>query len=115
MLRKRRSTVNLVMYAMVQVTTQAKDFLRILQESSPAHAAALADDVLVFLYRLRDNYRIIQSKNRRFSAKTFSPLFDVIYNLEAKPDETMENEEWRKIIVEFLTDLATGRILVGKK
>jgi ABC-type sugar transport system substrate-binding protein len=86
-----------------------------LQGLSSADISGIADDLLVFLYDLHDNYRITQSSGSRFSAKSFGFLNDLIYNLESRPDETMQSDHWREFIRAVLDDIVAKRIVIAKK
>jgi len=79
-------------------------------ERSPA----LADDVLVFCYRLRDGYRIVRTSSRQFHGPTFAFLNGLLYELESKPDETMKSSEWRSVLENVLSALASGAIVLQK-
>lgn len=72
----------------------------------------MADDVLVFCYRLRDEYRIVRSSSRQFHGPTFSFLNALLYELESKPDETMKSSEWRSVLENVLSALASGTLVV---
>lgn len=92
---------------------KAWKFLNILRASTDA--TVLADDLLVFFYDLRDNYSVAHSSSPRFSAKSFSILGELLYSLESRPDETMQNEHWRSFCEMVLEDIALGRIEIAKK
>jgi len=75
----------------------------------------LADEILLFLYDLHDNYLIAGSSSPHFTAKTFSVLGDVIYGLESDPDGTLLNDHWKNFILSTLEDIVTGRIVLARK
>ena len=92
---------------------KALKFLNILRSSTDA--TELADDLLVLFYDLHDHYRIAQSSSPRFSAKSFAILGELIYNLESRPDETMQSEHWKSFCEMILEDIDTGRITIARK
>ena len=75
----------------------------------------MADDLLVFFYDLHDNYRITRSSGSQFSGKSFGFLNDLIYNLESRPDETMQSDHWKEFIRALLDDIVAQRIVITKK
>jgi hypothetical protein len=75
----------------------------------------VADDLLLFCYRLRDECRVARSTSKRFQGSSFAFLNELLYDLESRPDDTLRSEERRAFIAELLSDLASGRILVSKK
>jgi len=89
------------------VIQQAERLLRCVREET-----GWADEVLVFFYRLRDNYTVIASTSQYLRGKSFHALNPVIYDLESRPDETANNREQRSMITGILNDLAEGKILV---
>jgi hypothetical protein len=95
------------------IAAQAKVFLTSLQQPHQRSSAATADDLLLFLYRLRDEYRIIQSASDRFNGPSFSFLHELLYQLESRPDETLLSAEWRTFIEVLLSDIRSGRIVVA--
>lgn len=95
-------------------------------ESVPAQARALlhrfkdagerrscADDLLLFLYRLRDRAAIVENRSALFRGRSFRFLHPLIYDLESRPDVTMTDEHQSRIIQTLLSDLAAGRIVVS--
>lgn len=92
---------------------KARRFLNLLRTSEDP--TPFADDLLVFFYDLHDNYRIVSSTNHRISAKGFTILSDLIYNLESRPDETMRDDHWKSFCEMILEDIAVGRIEMAKK
>jgi len=97
------------------IAAQAKAFLNALHQTHERHSAATADDLLLYFYRLRDEYRIIRSTSDRFKGPSFSFLHELLYQLEARPDETMLSTEWRAFIEVLLSDIASGRIVAANK
>jgi hypothetical protein len=97
------------------IAAQAKAFLNTLHQTNERHSAVIADDLLLFFYRLRDEYRIIRSTSDRFKGPSFSFLHELLYQLESKPDETMLSTEWRAFIEVLLSDIASGRIVAANK
>ena len=74
-----------------------------------------ADDLLLFLYRLRDGYRIVRSSSSRFKGSTFSFLHELLYQLESRPDEALRSDEWRTFIEALLRDLSSGKLILAQK
>lgn len=93
------------------IAGQAKVFLASLRQHEGS--SGMADDLLVFFYRLRDEYRIIRSTSDRFRGPSFSFLHELLYQLESRPDETLLSAEWRTFIEKLLSDIESGRIDVA--
>ena len=91
---------------------EARSLLSRLKEEPKDKGSALADDVLLFCYRLRDGYRVVHSSSRQFHGPAFSSLNGLLYELESKPDETMRSSEWRSVLENLLTALVSGAIVV---
>ncbi|MBI5464748.1 MAG: hypothetical protein HY966_07355, partial [Ignavibacteriales bacterium] len=60
------------------IAATAKRFSAILDESSPQEASRSADEMLVFLYQLRDHYQILKSSRAQFGGRRFTFLENVI-------------------------------------
>jgi hypothetical protein len=97
------------------IAVLAKGLLSALQQRNEPRSAALADDLLLFFYRLRDEHRIIQSSSSRFKGPSFSFLHELLYQLESRPDETLLSPEWRALVELLLSDISSGRIVVANK
>ena len=97
------------------VVEQARNLLAVIRQSDGGGSAATADDLLLFLYRLRDQYRIVRSTSDRFRGASFSFLHDLLYQLESRPDETMRSSEWRTFIQGLLSDIVSGRITIATR
>lgn len=97
------------------VVAQAGKFLEILNESAGPGLLRVADDMLLFCYRLRDEHKITRSTSARFRGRAFGFLNDVLYRLESDPDQTLQSEEWCGLLKDLFRDLAEGKILVAKK
>jgi hypothetical protein len=97
------------------IAAQAKVFLTTLHQTDERHSAATADDLLLFFYRLRDEYRIIRSTSDRFKGPSFSFLHELLYQLESRPEGTLLSAEWRTFVEVLLSDLASGRIVAANK
>ena len=95
-----------------KLVLEARALLVRMSEGSPAADAAVADDLLLFCYRLRDGYRIARSSVREFRGPTFASLNSLLYELESKPQETMNSPEWRSVIESLLRALATGTVVI---
>lgn len=96
-------------------TVQAGKLLAMIRQTDGDRSAGTADELLLFLYRLRDRCRIVRSSSSRFAAISFSFLHDLLYELESRPDETLRSQEWRTFVETLLSDLASGRIIVANK
>jgi hypothetical protein len=90
----------------------ARTFAALLSESSSGSAAA-ADDILVFLYRLRDGYRVVRSSRPQFPARRFTFLDGLIYTLESDPAAAFASDEYRSVMTALCTDLANGSLLIA--
>jgi hypothetical protein len=88
---------------------QALSLLNKLREQTGRQPALSADDLLLFCYRLRDGYRIVRSTSDRFRGTTFGFLNELLYQLESRPDETLQSPEWRTLIESLLHELASGK------
>lgn len=97
------------------VTHQAEEFLRQLRDPQSGGTAVSADDLLLFLYRLRDGYSIVRSGSGRFKGPTFAFIHELLYQLESRPDETLASAEWRELIESLLHELASKKIMLKKK
>jgi hypothetical protein len=97
------------------VVAQAGKLLTAIRQSDGGGAAATADDLLLFLYRLHDQYRIVRSTSDRFRGSSFSFLHDLQYQLESRPDETMRSSEWRTFVDCLLSDIVSGRITIATR
>lgn len=115
MLQKRSATVNSRKSPVYEIAKEAQRFLTILKENPTPSGTGLADELLVFLYRLKDDYRVVLSKSTRFQGTQFHFLGDFLYQLESNPDGTLENGENQKLLIDLLTDLATGRLNMTKR
>ena len=95
------------------VAAQARMFLRTIQQPHDGKPGTTADDLLLFFYRLRDEYRITRSTSDRFKGTSFAFLHELLYQLESRPEETMMSQEWRAFAEALLSDLASGRIIAS--
>lgn len=93
------------------VPAQARVLLRCWQDEGEKRNCA--DDLLLFFYRLRDRAVIIENHSTLIQGKSFRPLQALIYDLESRPDETMEDESQSRVIQTILSDLVAGRIVVS--
>jgi hypothetical protein len=107
-------TVNSANREQQGVTQQAAGFLNRLRDQQDGGTSVAPDDLLLFLYRLRDGYRIVRSGSGRFKGPTFGFLHEVLYQLESRPDETLHSPEWREMIESLMHDLESGRIILEK-
>ena len=92
----------------------ARALLMRLGDSTGAGAARLPDDILLFCYRLRDEYRIRRSTSKIISGPTFASLHEVLYQLESRPDETLASDEWRSYLEALLRDITSGAIVLAR-
>jgi hypothetical protein len=97
------------------ILRQARDLLDVLKGSSEAEVRKVADDILLFCYRLRDRYVIVRSTSPRFKGPTFGFLADVIYQLESKPDETLASPESSGLLRSLLEGIVSGRIVISER
>ena len=105
-------TVNPMNTEARKLIQEAQSLLKRLNEEPLDGSSAMADDVLVFCYRLRDGYRIVRSASRQFHGPTFSSLNGLLYELESNPDETMKSPEWRSVLENVLSALSSGALVV---
>jgi hypothetical protein len=107
-------TVNSSRDEIQALTLQAFSLLNQMREQSGGRPTLSADDLLLFCYRLRDGYRIVQSTSDRFRGATFGFLNDLLYQLESRPEETLQSPEWSTLIESFLRDLASGKFTLAR-
>lgn len=93
----------------------ARALLRRMQQTPFAERSTLADELLLFLYRLKDEYAIVESTSRSISGKSFAVLQTVIYDLESAPDATMHSEETVGFLRTLLEEIVRGSIVIQKK
>lgn len=93
----------------------ARELLRRFNQALPAEVPTLADELLLYLYRLKDEFVIVRSTSRLFTGKSFAVLQNLIYNLESAPDETLHNPATVDFVRAVLEDLIRGNILIQKK
>lgn len=74
-----------------------------------------ADELLLFLYRLRDEYGIVGSTHPLIGGKSFSFLNNLIYSLESAPEAALRNEDSLRLIRAVLEGLAVGSIVIGPR
>ena len=97
------------------IVAKAKAFLTGLHQTSELQQTPAADDLLLFFYRLRDEYRIVRSTSDRFKGPSFAFLHELLYQLESRPDETLLSPEWGTLVELLLSDIASGKIIVAHK
>lgn len=73
----------------------------------------VADELLLFFYRLKDTARIIRNRSTAFSGRSFDGLSGIIYDLESRPDETLSNCDQVTFLRTLLQDLENGTIAAG--
>ena len=100
---------------MQELKLQASSLLRELIGAEEGRRESTADDLLVFLYRLRDNYQAVPSVKNRSSRTSLGFLHDIVYQLESRPDEVLQSEGWRSRIEQLLGDLAEGELILLPK
>jgi hypothetical protein len=83
-----------------------------LGKGSGTMPSSVADNALLFCYRLRDGYHIVRSKSSLGKGKSFSFLNELLYQLESRPDEALRSEEWKSMLETLLRDLASGALEV---
>jgi hypothetical protein len=93
----------------------ARELQERIHRSSTAELPTLADDLLLFLYRLKDEYRIVKSTGRSVTGRSFSVLDNLIYDLESSPDTTLTTTSSVEFVKLLLEDLVRGNILIQKK
>ncbi len=94
---------------------QASSFLRDLHELAGSRLDLNADDLLLFLYRVRDECGVRRTSTNGSKKTSFGFLPGVLYQLESRPEATLQSEEWRSRIEALLRDLAEGNIALLKK
>ena len=89
---------------------EARKFLEILRDSSEYESLKHADEILLYLYSLQDNYTILKSRSPRFSEGPVISLRHLIYQLESDPEETFRNYNMKNFMTLILEDIAFGRV-----
>ncbi|MFH0989269.1 MAG: hypothetical protein V1799_04545 [bacterium] len=97
------------------VYSQASHLLLYLNQHSEDQLAGMADEYLLFLYRLRDRYQIVRSSSRIFTGKSFSVLNDLLYQLESNPAAAMSRHDTKQLLLTLLQEMTQGKIIIGKK
>jgi hypothetical protein len=99
----------------VELIPTARDLLTVFRENSVPLLCERADDLLLFLIRLRDDFEIRQSKSPRFSGSALHLLRWFIEELEADPDRVLRNNQQRELLRTILEDIVSGRVLLRRK
>ena len=94
------------------VVQEARSLLQLFMNLSENELARHADDILLYLRKLHDQYQIRKSRSPRFSGSTFFILENVMYELEAHPDETLRSSDFREFIMAVLSDISSLKIEV---
>jgi hypothetical protein len=76
----------------VELRSHAATYLQMLLQDSPAELATHADDLLLFLYRVRD----------AFPAVPVPGLAELLHALESDPDGVFTTEERRDILIDLI-------------
>lgn len=97
------------------VALQAAALLRELLGHAGSQNNLKPDDLLLFLYRLRDGYNVVRSTRGRPTGTSFGSLPDILYQLESRPDAALQSEEWRSRIESLLRELAEGKLTLEQK
>lgn len=92
---------------------KASAFLKSLRLQS--EAAPSADDLLLFFYDLTDHFKLVQSRNVKFSGTLPNILKEIIYLLESSPDSALQEEPWKRFVESFLEELAAGRLIIAPR
>lgn len=99
---------------MTDVVPQARKLLAMMKDV-PQDIPGFADELILFLEHLRDEYEVSQTKSPRLSGRSFNPLNPVIYSLESNPDRILAGSNEKDLITGILEDIVSGRILVRRK
>lgn len=92
------------------ILAEAQRFLRIVLGSSEYESSRYADEILLYLYNLQDNYTVLKSMSPRFSQGPIMNLKHLIYQLESRPEETFRNSDTKSLMVLTLEDIASERV-----
>jgi hypothetical protein len=93
----------------------ARKLLSRLRHAFPAELPALADELLVFLYRLKDEYVIVHSSSRMVTGSSFAVLSNLIYSLESAPEAALRETSTVEFLRALLEDLTRGAVVIQKK
>lgn len=94
----------------IPISAEARQLLGRLADE--ARRSQCADDLLVFLYFLRDNAVIVDSSGSFLKAKSFHVLGSIIHELEARPEKALEDADQRSLLSALLSDLSSGLLKV---
>jgi hypothetical protein len=94
---------------------QASSLLKELHDYAGGQRDLKADNLLLFLHRLRDRYRVLHPSSDRSKLTSIGFLPDILYQLESHPDATLQSEELRSRIETLLRDLAEGKLTISIK
>lgn len=92
----------------------ARGLLRWIEQTPSSELPTLADELLLFLNRLKDQYTVVETTSRSFTGKSFAVLQAVIYDLESAPDATMRNEATVEFLRALLGGIVRGSIVIKR-
>jgi hypothetical protein len=93
----------------------AQELLQRLRSAIPTELPTLADELLRFLNRLKDDYVIVESTSRSMTGQSFAVLQAVVYDLESAPVTTMRNEAMVEFLRTLLEEIIRGTLVIQKR
>ncbi len=93
----------------MDVPQNARRLRLLLEEESEAR---VADELLLFFYRLKDSARIVRTSSKVLSGRSFDSLSGILYDLESRPEETLGDPDRVMFLRTILVDLENGTITV---
>ncbi|MEE9224647.1 MAG: hypothetical protein V3U68_00425 [Bacteroidota bacterium] len=73
------------------------------------------DDVLVFLYRLKDQFQVVRSKSLYVTPRSWGVMDDLIQQMEERGSSLLGDQEVVERLIGLLNDLSTGKIALKRK
>lgn len=99
---------------MRELMVEAQSFLMQMSSHSGDQKDFNVDELLLFLYRLRDGYRVVRTTSGRAHDSSLAFIQDLLYQLESRPDEALQSPEWKAQIETLLQDLVDGKLTISK-
>jgi len=73
------------------------------------------DDVLVFLYRLKDQFQVVRSNSLYVTPRSWGVMDDLIQQMEERGSSLLGDQEVVERLIGLLNDLSTGKIALKRK
>lgn len=73
------------------------------------------DDVLVFLYRLKDQFQVVRSSSMFVTPRSWGAMDDLIQQMEERGPSLLNDQDAVERLKGVLEDLSTGKIVLKRK